>query len=94
MYAPEINKRLQPYLKVSRASYRLDETYVKSIKEWKYLYRAVDSKGQTSEFMLSGQDVSAAKRFFRKLTRADHRRLPSTIGTDKLASPGGVRRLK
>jgi IS6 family transposase len=30
--------------------------------------------------------VSAAKRFFKKLMRADHRRLPFTIGTDKHAS--------
>jgi transposase, IS6 family len=37
--------------------------------------------------MLSAKrDVSAAKRFFKKLMRADHRRLPFTIGTDKHAS--------
>lgn len=41
----------------------------------------------TIEFMLSARrDVSAAKRFFKKLMRADHRRLPFTIGTDKRAS--------
>ena len=72
---------------MSGTSYRLDETYVKVGKEWKYLYRAVDSAGDTIEFMLSARrDVSAAKRFFKKLMRADHRRLPFTIGTDKHAS--------
>jgi transposase, IS6 family len=86
-YAPEINKRLRPHLKMSGASYRLDETYVKVGIEWKYLYRAVDSHGQTIEFMLSAKrDVSAAKRFSKKIMRADHRRLPFAIGTDKYAS--------
>jgi len=86
-HAPEINKRMRQHLKMSGTSYRLDETYVKVGSEWKYLYRAVDSVGNTIEFMLSAErDVSAAKRFFRKLMRADHRRLPFTIATDKHAS--------
>jgi IS6 family transposase len=86
-YAPEINKRMRTHLKMSGASYRLDETYVKVGTEWKYLYRAIDSAGQTIEFMLSAKrDVSAAKRFFKKIMRAYRRRLPFTIGTDKHAS--------
>ena len=80
-YAPEINKRMRPHLKLSGTSYRIDETYVKVGSAWKYLYRAVESMGCTIEFMLSAKrDVSAAKRFFKKLMRADHRRLPFTIG--------------
>jgi transposase-like protein len=86
-YAPEINKRIRPHLNLAGASYRIDETYVKVGKGWKYLYRAVDKDGATIEFMLSAKrDVSAAKRFFKKMMRADHRRLPFTIGTDKHAS--------
>ena len=86
-YAPEINKRIRPYLKMSGASFRIDETCVKVGKVWKYLYRAVDKEGATIEFMLSAKrDVSAAKRFFKKMMRADHRRLPFIIGTDKHAS--------
>jgi transposase-like protein len=82
-YAPEINKRIRPHLKMSGTSFRLDETYVKVGTEWKYLYRAVDSAGDTIEFLLSARrDVSAAKRFFKKLMRAE----PFTIGTDKHAS--------
>jgi transposase-like protein len=65
-YAPEINKRMRPHLKMSGTSYRLDETYVKVGTEWKYLYRAIDSQGQTIEFRLSARrDVLAAKRFLR-----------------------------
>jgi transposase, IS6 family len=83
-YAAEINRRMRPHLKMSGTSYRLDETYVKVGTEWKYSYRAVDSAENTSEFMLSAKrDVPAAKRFFKKLMKADHRRLPFTVGTDK-----------
>jgi transposase-like protein len=86
-YAPEINKRIRPHLKMSGTSYRVDETYIKVGKGCKYLYRAVDSTGNTIEFMLSAKrDVSAAKRFFKKMMRADHRRLPFTISVDKNAA--------
>ena len=86
-YAPEINKRIRPHLKMSGASFRIDETYVKVGKSWKYLYRALDKEGQTIEFMLSAKrDISAARRFFKKMMRADHRRLPFSIAVDKHAS--------
>jgi transposase-like protein len=46
-YAPELEKRIRPHLKPTNDSYRVDETYVKIEGERKYLYRAVDSTGQT-----------------------------------------------
>ncbi len=86
-YAPEINKRIRPHLKMSGTSYRVDETYIKVGKAYKYLYRAVDKSGQTIDFMLSAKrDVSAAKRFFKKMMRAEHRRLPFSISVDKNAA--------
>ena len=86
-YAPEINKRVRQHLKMSGTSYRVDETYIKVGKSCKYLYRAVDKEGQTIEFMLSAKrDVSAAKRFFKKMMRAEHRRLPFSISVDKNAA--------
>jgi IS6 family transposase len=86
-YAPEINKRIRQHLKMSGTSYRVDETYIKVGKTCKYLYRAVDKEGQTIEFMLSAKrDVSAAKRFFKKMMRAEHRRLPLSISVDKNAA--------
>jgi len=47
----------------------------------------VDKEGHTIEFLLSAKrDVSAAKRFFKKMMRADHRRLPFSISVDKNAA--------
>jgi transposase, IS6 family len=86
-YAPEMNKRIRPHLKMSGTSYQVDETYIKVGKSCKYLYRAVDKEGRTIEFMLSAKrDVSAAKRFFKKMMRAEHRRLPFSISVDKNAA--------
>jgi IS6 family transposase len=86
-YAPEINKRIRQHLKMSGTSYRVDETYIKVGKTCKYLYRAVDKEGQTIEFLLSAKrDVSSAKRFFKKMMKADHRRLPFSISVDKNAA--------
>ena len=72
---------------MSGTAYRVDETYIKVGKSCKYLYRAVDKEEHTIEFMLSAKrDVSAAKRFFKKMMRAEHRRLPFSISVDKNAA--------
>ena len=49
-YAPELNKRCRPHLKQVNKSYRIDETYIKVKGEDKYLYRVIDSTGQTIDF--------------------------------------------
>ena len=54
-YAPEINKRCRPHLKPTNKSYRVDETYIKVKGKDRYLYRAVDSTGQTNRFSVDGQ---------------------------------------
>jgi transposase, IS6 family len=67
-YAPELEKRCRPHLKACNDSWRVDETYIKVKKQWMYLYRAVDSDGQTLEFLLSStRDAEAAQRFFCKV---------------------------
>jgi transposase, IS6 family len=48
--AAELSRRCRPHLKVIKKSYRVDETYIKVKGEEKYLYRAVDSAGQTIDF--------------------------------------------
>ncbi len=41
--------------------------------EWKYLYRAVDSEGNTLDFMLSAKkNKIAARRFLKKALDANH----------------------
>ena len=70
-YAPELDKRSRPQLKACNDSWRVDETYIKVKKVWMYLYRAVDSEGNTLEFLLSPtRDAEAAKRFFEKALHA------------------------
>lgn len=44
----------------------IDEPYIKVHGRWMYLYRAIDSVGDTVEFWFSEQrDLLSAKRFFR-----------------------------
>ena len=63
-YAPELNKRCRRELKPTNRSWRVDETYVRVAGRWAYLYRAVDSEGNTIDFMLSpNRDLTAAKHF-------------------------------
>ena len=93
-YAPEMEKRIRPHLRSSNGSWRVDETYVKVKGRWTYLYRAVDSRGQTIDFLLSAKrDAEAAKRFFRKALGQPHTVNPRTITVDKNpAYPSAVAR--
>lgn len=83
-YAAELEKRIRPHLRLSNGSWRVDETYVRVKGRWTYLYRAVDSRGQTIDFLLSAKrDTAAAKRFFRKALAQPHTVNPRTITVDK-----------
>ena len=65
-YAPILNQRIRRELRRPNRSWRVDETYLKVAGNWAYLYRAVDSAGETIEFMLSPKrDLIAAKMFLR-----------------------------
>ena len=86
-YAKEFKKRLKKFLKLSNDSYRVDETYIKIKGKWHYLYRAVDSDGNTLDWMLSEtRDQEAAKRFFRQTLSNDHCAIPRVVGVDKNAA--------
>ena len=95
-YAPELDKRIRPHLKQTNDSWRVDETYIKVKGRWKYLYRAVDSLGNTLDFLLCAKrDASAAERFLRKTLNASHTQSPRVINVDKNAAyPAAVDDLK
>ncbi|MBB5696115.1 transposase-like protein [Roseomonas pecuniae] len=95
-YAPELKERIRPHLPPSNGSWRVDETYVRVKGCCMYLYRAVDSRGQTIDFLLSAKrDAEAAKRFFRKALGQPHTVNPRTITVDKNpAYPCAIERLK
>jgi IS6 family transposase len=60
------------------------------------LYRAVDSAGNTLDFMLSAKrDGKAATRFFRKVLKAQRTQTPRVINVDKNAAyPVAIETLK
>jgi hypothetical protein len=70
--------------------------YIKVKGIWTYLYRAVDSLGQTIDFPLSvRRDAAAAKRFFRTALARPHTGNPRTITADKNpAYPKAVAEMK
>ena len=95
-YAATLERRIRKRLRPCTGSWQVDETYIKVKGVWAYLYRAVDSLGQTIDFHPSARrDAAAAKRFCRKALRQPHTVNPRTISLDKNpAYPRAVRDLK
>ncbi|MCR8861132.1 IS6 family transposase [Bacillus pseudomycoides] len=95
-YGPELDERVRRHLKTTNDSWRVDETYVKVKGQWMYLYRAVDSEGNTIDFYLSeSRDKQAAKRFFKKTLATSHICKPRVITVDKNpAYPVAIQELK
>src|SRR4051812_9863870 len=95
-YGPELAQRCRAFLKPTNRSYRVDETYIKVKGKDRYLYRAVDSTGQTIDFLLTAKrDSAAAKRFFRKALSSPGNPVPRVINVDKdRAYPAAVAALK
>jgi transposase-like protein len=95
-YSPEIEKKIRRNLKPTNDSWKVDETYIKVKGKWKYLYRAVDSDGDTIDFMLSSKrDRKAAQRFFKKALSSNHNQIPRVVTVDKNpAYPPAIDELK
>ncbi|WP_332624528.1 IS6 family transposase [Klebsiella grimontii] len=79
---PLLDKVFHRHKRAVGGRWRMDETYIRVRGKWKYLYRAVDTEGQTIDFLLTAkQDASAALRFFRKAIRL--RGEPEVVTIDK-----------
>ncbi|MGJ0576941.1 IS6 family transposase [Xenorhabdus bovienii] len=79
---PLLDKAFRRHKRSVGRRWRRDETYIKVKGQWKYLYRAVDSTGQTIDFLLTAKrDAAAALRFFRKAIR--HHSEPERVTIDK-----------
>ena len=84
-FARLIDMKVRKVKKPVGNSWRMDETYIKVKSTWVYLYRAVDSSGNTIEFLLrEKRDAEAAKAFFRKAFKNNG--YPEKVAIDKSGS--------
>ena len=84
-YAPEVEKQFRRRQQPVGKSWRMDETYVRSKGQSKYLYRAVDKEGRTVDFLLTPhRDRAAAEAFLHKAIR--NQGLPEKITIDQSGS--------
>jgi transposase-like protein len=66
-YSPELLKRFTARKRMVTGKWHVDKTYIKVRGRWTYLYRAIDSNGDTVEFWFSERrNLASAKRFLRK----------------------------
>ena len=86
-YAPETDERCRSPWQPTNDPWRVDKTYIRVGGVWKYLYRAVDSSGNTLDFLLTARrEAKAAKRFLRKVLQGEHVATPRVINIDKNGS--------
>jgi transposase-like protein len=80
-FSPLLLKRFNRRKRAVGRKWHMDETYIKVRGRWMYLYRAIDSVGDTVEFWFSEhRDLPAAKRFLRKALKRHGR--PERIAID------------
>ena len=81
-FLPLLEKVFRKIKRPVGGSWRMDETYVKVCGQWTYLYRAVDKKGKTIDFLLrANRDKAAAASFFEKAMRQNG--TPEKVTMDK-----------
>jgi hypothetical protein len=73
-YAPELSRRCRRELRNTNGSWRVDETYLRVANKWTYLYRAVDSTGDTIDSLRSAMLLPSAssRKHYRRQTILVH----------------------
>ncbi|AYG70169.1 MULTISPECIES: IS6 family transposase [unclassified Rhizobium] len=80
-FSPKLLERFDRRKRCVTGKWQVDETYIKVRGEWMYLYRAIDSLGDTVEFLFSeSRDPPTAKRFL--LRALDRHGRPDCIVID------------
>src|ERR1041385_9180462 len=95
-YGPELYRRLRGQGKRQSSTWHMDETFIRIAGKWMYLFRAVDSAGQTVDFYLSEtRDREAAKLFLKRALANGDNRPPRVFARDGLRSyPAAIRELQ
>jgi transposase-like protein len=66
-YSTELLERFNSRKRAVTGKWHVDETYIRVRGQWRYLYRAIDSNGDTIEFWFSERrNLAAAKRFLNR----------------------------
>ena len=80
-FSPQLLQKFNLRKRGVTRKWHMDETYIKVRGQWMYLCRAIDSLGDTVEFLFSkNRDLPAAKRFFRQAL--DRHGRPVRVVTD------------
>ena len=95
-YGPEAYRQLRGKVKRKSSTWHVDETFVRIAGRWMYLFRAVDSSGQTVDFYLSEtRDREAAKIFLKQAMQNPDNRPVRVLARDGLRSyPAALRELQ
>src|SRR5215470_738579 len=91
-FGPALATEVQRHRRAVAMTWLVDETYVKILGKWHYLYRGIDLDGQVLDCWLSAtRDLPAAEAFFRR-TIGSTGCVPQHIVTDKAAFyPSAIR---
>jgi putative transposase len=81
-FAPMIESQFLKRKKAVCTSWRMDETYIKVKRIWKYLYRAVDKEGNTVDFLLTNRRKRMSAQSF-LIKAIGNNGIPAMINIDK-----------